>query len=755
MLFSRNFPPLTLTLVNCLAMRTLNSFEALSGRRLFTFALPFLIGLILLNLYPTPSEAQIVSGWRFHGPGVTGGRIRDIKVVPGNPDQIYVAAATGGVFKSTDDTRSWAPIFDGSGSTSLSIGDMAIDPHHPEVIWVGTGEASGEQSAASVGDGIYKSTDGGTTWQCMGLRNVRHIARIQVSQADPDVVFVAATGARWGDCEERGLYRTRDGGKTWEKILYINELTGFSDVAVTPDGQTVFASAWHQYRNAWAHLQRGPHSALYRSVDGGNTWEKVTKGFAEENMGRIALAIAPNNPRKVYACVESEKGGFYRSTNGGKSWKLMNTKASTSYWYGKLYVHPNNDDQVFVMGVMVLQTTDGGKTFNLMPTRNVHVDHHALWIDPRNPGRRLLGNDGGLYQTADGGTSWTFISNLKIGQYYAISIDNRKPYWIYGGLQDNGVWGGPSQLAGGGEPADSDVISVCGGDGFWSATDPIDSCIAYGESQYGWIVWYDHRTSRRHRIQPRNPDPENPYRFNWNAPFIISTHPPYPLYLGGNKLLRSDDRRGNWQEVSPDLSRNRDLNNRTIQGLKPVIKPYASITALAESPIKPGIIYTGTDDGNLFMTPDGGTTWVDLSGGLPVPKNRFWTRLVCSRHDEGTVYAACARYYEANDFTPYLFRSTDFGKSWEVITHGMPAEAVVRGFAEHPLHPNLLFCGIHNGLLISDDTGKSWHRAPDLIPVAIDDIRIAMPDHELVLGSYGRGLIIGKLNPSLLEQSGE
>jgi photosystem II stability/assembly factor-like uncharacterized protein len=689
------------------------------------------------------APAQIPQTFLSIGPGVNSGRTADIEITNTQPRTIYVGASTGGVFRSGDWGRSWTPIFDQAGM-SLAIGDMAISETDPNLIWVGTGEASGEQAAASIGDGVYKSVDGGKSWQCMGLKDTRHISKIQIHPLNPDIVYVAATGSRWGNNPGRGIFRTRDGGKSWKKVLYINDYTGMSDLVLLPDGQTILASAWQQYRNAWAHIQRGPSSALYRSSDGGDTWKKVTKGFSKDTLGRIAIAYAPSKPNVLYACVESKKGGFYRSDNRGVSWKLMNTRPSTSYWYGRIYVHPTDERNVFVMGTMVQETRDGGKTFMLMSTRNVHVDHHNLWIDPENDKNRILGNDGGVYQTQDGGNSWKFYNNLFIGQYYAITVDQQQPYRIFGGKQDNGVWGGPVSTPEGGMTPDSLVYNISGGDGFWSAVDPLDPMIAYGESQYGGIVRYEYYTDRQFDVQPSSPDKTAPYRFNWNAPFIISTHPPHPVYLGGNKLFRSGDRGETWSEISPDLSRQENLKIKTIMGMKPVLKPYASLTALAESPLKPGVIYAGTDDGNLQMTPDGGNTWIDISGKLPMPADRFFTRLVCSVHDIATVYAACARYYEADDLRPYLFRSTDFGQTWEPLTAGMPEEAVVRGFAEHPLNPGTLYCGIHNGLLISTDAGKSWSRPAGLIPVAVDDINIQMPTGDVVLGTYGRGIIIGR-----------
>ncbi len=686
-------------------------------------------------------QAQTPVTWKQIGPGVNSGRTSDVEVDRNR--NIFVAASTGGIFKSADWGKSWVPVFDNAGS-SLSIGDIAICETNPDIIWAGTGEASGEQAAASVGDGVYKSTDGGKTWQCMGLKKTRHISKIQISPLNPEVVFVAATGARWGNNEDRGIYRTDDGGRNWTKVLYINDYTGMSDLVIFPDGKTLLASAWQQYRNAWAHIQRGPSSGLYRSEDGGTTWEKVTKGFSRDTLGRIALAFAPSEPAVAYACVESKKGGFYSSSNMGKSWKLVNKRPSTAYWYGRIYVNPHDSKNAFVMGTMVQETRDAGKTFMLMSTRDVHVDHHNLWIDPADAKIRLLGNDGGVYRTEDGGQKWHFYNNLFIGQYYAITVDQQTPYRIFGGKQDNGVWGGPSSTPEGGITPDSLIRNISWGDGFWAGVDPVDPDIVYGESQYGGITRYEFKTGKDFGIQPESPDRKVRYRFNWNAPYIISTHPPHSIYMGGNMLFRSDDRGESWTTISPDLSRNEDVKSRTIMGMKPVLKPYASITALAESPLKPGVIYAGTDDGNLQMTRDDGTTWINLTDRLPMPADRFFTRLICSNSDMATVYAACARYYEADDLRPYLFRSSDYGMTWEPLTAGMPAEAVIRGFAEHPLNPDWLYCGIHNGLLISTDRGKTWNRAPGLIPVAVDDVKIQMPTGDVVLGTYGRGLIIGK-----------
>lgn len=684
--------------------------------------------------------------WHFIGPGGAGGRISDIKSDPRNPDVVYVSGSTGGIFKTTDGCKSWKPIFDYAGTT-LSVGDMAISPAAPNRIWVGTGEGNGEQSSASIGDGVYRSDDGGSSWKHLGLEKTQHIARIAAHPTNKDVLFVAATGARWGWNTERGLYRTQDAGETWEKVLYIDEKTGMSDVLVHPDGKTILASAYQQYRNAWAHLRSGKTSGLYRSEDGGDTWEKIELDQTVDPIGRIAIVYAPSNPEIMYACVESKSGGVYRSEDKGETWHLVNNQKKTSYWYGRIYVDPWDADHLFVMDVNVGESKNGGKTFNNMKARGVHVDHHILWWDPDNADHRLLGNDGGLYETFNDGKDWTFLSDLTFQQFYAFEVDQQDPYWIYGGLQDNGVWGFQVDTKEWSKITDDQLVRISGGDGFWAAIDPLNPEIVYGESQYGGLVQRDKRTNKQKYIKPRKPRGEEQYRFNWNAPYLISLHPPHAIYIGGNYLFKSVDQGDNWKEISPDLSKNEDLSKKKILGMKPALKPYASITALDESPLKPGLIYAGTDDGNLHMTRDDGANWTDLTDLLPMPDDRFMMRIICSSHDPATVYVAAARYYEANDFSPYLFRSTDYGQTWESLGANMPSAAIVKGFAEHPSNPDLLFAGVHNGLLISDNGGKTWEKVGGTLPpVCIDDIKVKMPENHLILGSYGRGIIIWEMN---------
>ncbi len=691
----------------------------------------------------TEFSPEIISQipWRSIGPGRYGGRISDIEVVQQEKLTVYISASTGGVFKSVDTCRTWSPLFDYIGG-SLSIGDMAVSASDPHIIWVGTGEASGEQSSASIGDGVYKSLDGGSSWQHMGLEKTRHISRIRIHPQDPDVVYVAATGSRWGANEERGIYRTTDGGKTWEKVLYVDDNTGFSDLLLFPDGTTLLASAWQQYRNAWAHVQKGPNSGLYRSTDGGDSWEKIEEGIPQNNIGRIALDYAPSDPDRVYACLEHDSLGFFKSGNMGETWTVMQDDVRTSYWYGRIYVDPVNEDRVWVMGTLVQETNDGGNSFNRIRMRDVHVDHHVVWMNPEDTTFMILGNDGGLYMTEDRGAKWQFIGNLPTGQYYNLSIDHRDPYWIYGGLQDNGVWGAPSKSYNNQRISNSDYISITGGDGFYSASEPLDASVVYGESQYGYIVRFDIQAEERKMIRPRPESEEEEYRFTWNTPFFVSRHKPHALYIGGNKLFKSTNRGEKWEVISEDLTRGPKPDTIAIMGIKPVKKPYAALTVLCESPLRKGLIYAGTDDGNLHLTMDDGETWTDLTEKLPGPQDRFLTRIVASVHDLATAYVAYGRYYEADDFTPYLFKTSDFGETWTDITGDMPEMALVKGFAEHPRNPQLLFAGIHNGLLISIDGGYHWVRPDNLIKVAIDDIEIAEVENDLVLGSYGRGIFI-------------
>jgi len=710
-------------------------------------ALAFTALVLLLMALPSATRAQILGPesdfqhleWRAIGPAVFGGRIPDVEAVPHNPAVMYVAGSTGGIFKTTNNGVTWEPIFDDAGPT-LSIGDMAIAPSDPLVLWVGTGEANGEQQAGSLGDGVYRSLDGGVTWENMGLRDTRFVHRIAIHPKNPDVVYVAAPGHRWGPNEERGLYRTRDGGLTWEKILYINENTGVVEVAMENNGRVLYAAAYQRRRHAWGNLTGGPDSGIYRSFDGGDTWEKLGGGLPEGILGKIAIAIAPSSPNVVYAAIGDRDGGLFRSDDRGETWEKVND-IRTSYWYGNIYVDPTNENKVWVMGTMLDLSIDGGKTFeNDWTARDIHVDHHAMWINPENPDHMIMGNDGGFHITYDGARTWSFLNNLPIAQYYVMDIDNQDPYHVYGGLQDNGTWGIPSRTYSRVGILNEDVVNVGGGDGFDPAIHPEDPTVVFSESQYGAIRRVDMVTLRPEGIQPEPPDTTETYRFNWNSPVLISPHDPDVLYFGGNKLFKTSDHGESWDVISDDLTKNENPEEWEMMGLKPSLRAYNTLTALDESPLREGLIYVGADDGSVHRTPDGGATWESLEDRFQIPgEGRFVTKIHASPSDPDVAYIAFTGHYH-DSFLPFLFKTTDAGESWAPATGDMPSEAVVQVIVEHPENPDLLFAGIHNGLMVSRDGGGHWVRAGGLPPVSVTDIQVK--DGDLVLATYGRGIMI-------------
>jgi photosystem II stability/assembly factor-like uncharacterized protein len=678
--------------------------------------------------------------WREIGPTVFGGRIPDVEAVPEDPAVIYVAGSTGGIFKTTNNGVTWDPIFDGAGPT-LSIGDMALAPSDPLIMWVGTGESNGEQQAASLGNGVYRSLDGGETWEHMGLSDTRFIHRIAIHPTNPDIVFVAAPGHRWGPNEERGLYRTVDGGLTWEKVLYINEDTGVVEVAMEDNGRVLYAAAYQRRRHAWGNLTGGPHSGIYRSMDGGTTWRKLGGGLPEGVLGKIAIAIAESSPNVVYAAIGDRDGGLYRSEDRGETWTRVND-IRTSYWYGNIYVDPKNENKVWIMGTMLDVSIDGGKSFeNDWTARGIHVDHHVLWINPKNTDHMLMGNDGGFHITYDGAKTWSFLNNIPIAQFYVIGVDNRDPYHVYGGLQDNGTWGIPSRTYSRVGILNEDVVNVGGGDGFAPVIDPRDFNVVYSESQYGGLRRFDLMTGESEGIKPTPEDSTEAYRFNWNSPILISPHDPDVIYFGGNKLFRTLDKGESWEPISDDLTKNENPSEWEIMGLKPSLRAYNSLTALDESPLREGLIYVGADDGSVQRTTDGGATWEPVSdqfGGMG--EGRFVTKIHASASDPETAYISFTGQYH-DDFRPHLFKTSDSGNTWIPITGDMPTEAVVLAIVEHPENQDLLFAGIHNGLMVSFNGGENWTRAGgDLPPVSVNDIKIKNGD--LVLGTYGRGIII-------------
>ncbi len=688
-----------------------------------------------------PSDADLLKSFTFRtiGPAVTGGRVVDIEVHPSQLSTVYVAGANGGLWKSINNTTTWTPIFD--GNATISIGDFAIAPSDPETLWVGTGEHNNQRSS-HYGDGVYKSTDGGKTWANMGLRDTWHIGRIAIDAKDPNTVYVAAQGPLYRSGGERGVYKTSDGGNTWALVLKgDNDTTGFIDVVASPkDSKVLYAASMDRLRRAWTIREAGPGSALYKSTDAGKTWQKMTNGLPTGSLGRIGLAISPARPNTVYATIitaDPRGTGVWRTDDAGKTWKRPGTSnVPGGSYYGKIIVDPNETETVYVLGTNNSRTTDGAKTFKGGIDRGVHVDHHALWIDPSNSKHQILGNDGGLYTTYDGTDNWEFINNLPIPQFYAISVDMSVPYNVMGGLQDNGAWRGPSRSRVGSGIANGEWVSISGGDGFYSIADPEDPDTIYTSSQFGSITRFDAKTRTSRSIRPR----ETGQRANWMSPFFLSPHNAKTLYWAGNKLYRSTDKGTTWSTISPDLTTN---NPEKVRGNV----PHCTITTIDESPVKIGVLWVGTDDGNVWVSQDGGGTWTQVNEAMPGAPKEWWiSRVSASPHDAGTAFVSITGFRE-DDATPYVYKTTDFGKTWVSIAGNLPHEqvSVVR---QDWVNPDFLVVGTETSCHVSLDGGVTWNRFASGMPTsACQDLLIHRRDGELVVGTHGRGVYIANVTP--------
>jgi photosystem II stability/assembly factor-like uncharacterized protein len=688
--------------------------------------------------------------WRNIGPAIMGGRIDDFAVVESNPSILYVGTAAGGVFKSVNKGTTWEAVFD--NQTVSSIGDVTVAPSDPNVVWVGTGEANNRQSS-SWGDGVYKSTDAGKTWTHMGLENTHHIGRIVIDPRDPNVVCVAAGGDLWGPSKDRGLYRSTDGGKTWTQTLFVNEDTGCSDLVVDLNNPDIlYTSAYQRRRTAFGFNGGGLNSGIYKSTDAGATWKKCTNGLPTGQTGRIGLDIYRKDSKIVYACVENANGGIFRSEDQGETWKKMGTvnmsiNAYRPAYFSQIRVDPKDDQHIWMAGVNMGVSNDGGKTFRPVGPA-IHADVHAIWIDPNNPSQALVGCDGGIQWTYDAGRTWDYMNVLALAQFYEVHYDMRKPYWVYGGLQDNGSWGAPSSTLTARGPSNDEWINVGGGDGFYVQADPMDDKTIYSESQQGAVARLNVRTGERKSIRPRPEPGEPPYRFDWNTPILISSHDHTKLFVAGNRLFISNDRGDSWRRTE-DLTTNSDRTKMTIMGLVPGKETMATndgqdsfgqIVTVTESPVKAGVIYVGTDDGNLQVSRDDGKTWKNVVGNVAVPKGTYVTRVLASRFAEGRVYATFDGHRGA-DFKPYVFVSEDFGATWKSVSANLPVGGAVKAVREDPHTPDLLFVGTERGLWISFDRGASWVKPPSPLPtVPVNDIQVHPREHDLILGTHGRGV---------------
>ena len=706
--------------------------------------------------------------WRSLGPATMGGRIADIAVDPAAPYTYYAAMATGGLIKTTNNGTTWTPLFD--TQPVASVGAVAITPGNAKIVWAGTGEANGRNSS-SWGNGIYKSTDSGTTWTNMGLKESQEIARIVVDPKAPDTVFAAVAGKLWGPGKERGVYMTMDGGKTWKQSLAIDENTGAIDVALgAPGSGVVYAAAYQRRRYPWGFSGVNPGSAIYKSADSGKTWKKLTNGLPAGPIGRIGLATSISKPATVYAVIESpaggqsglfdntsKYGGVFRSDDAGETWKRMSGTAPRGFYFGQIRVDPTNADRVYVLGFDLAVSEDSGRKFTSKST-GVHSDLHALYIDPAHPDHLILGTDGGIYVSYDKAEHWAMQANFPMGEFYEVATDNAIPYNVYGGLQDNGSWEGPSSLLAGGGPSNSDWKFLEGGDGFYVKPDLVDTDIVYAESQNGSAARTNQRTHQRRYFRPAPLEGSPGYKFNWNAPMFISRYDHDSVYIGGNHLFRWYKQGEEYEPVSPDLTRQAG-ERITADGSG--AENYGTIVALSESPRNRGEIWAGTDDGNVELTRDGGKTWTNVTGNLPARVRDFYvTRVLASSAISGRAYVTIDGH-RSDNFAPWVFVTDDFGASWRSITSGLPSDGPVKAIAEDPVNPDLLFLGTEFGAWMSTDRGGKWVKLQSGLPtVAVNDLAIQPRDHALVAATHGRSLyaaddiaVLEDLTPSTLKSN--
>ncbi|HXT63861.1 MAG TPA: hypothetical protein VN696_12565 [Pyrinomonadaceae bacterium] len=701
-----------------------------------------------------PMSSPTFNGLRFRsiGPAFTSGRVIGFAVEPNNPSHYFVASASGGVWKTVNDGNTWTPVFDREGS--YSIGCIALDPKNPLTVWVGTGENNSQRSV-SYGSGVYKSDDGGKTWRNVGLKNSEHIGRIAIDPKDSNIVYVAAQGPLWGPGGDRGLYKTTDGGKTWNQVLKISENTGVSDVEIDPNNpETLYAASYQRRRHMWTLIDGGPESAIYKSTDAGATWNKVRAGLPTNDMGRIGLAISPVDSNVIYATIESgdRKGGIFRSNDRGGSWEKRNDFDAGAMYYGHVVADPKDVDRIYIMNVFLMVSDDGGRTLRRLGEKSKHVDNHEIWIDPGNNEHYLVGCDGGVYESWDRGANWYFKNNLPVTQLYDVTTDNATPFYnVFGGAQDNFAFGGPSRTRNASGIVNSDWWVTQGGDGFRTQVDPEDPNTIYAELQTGNLVRDDKPTGQRIAITPEVGRNEDPLRWNWDSPFIISPHSHTRLYFAADKLFRSDDRGDSWKVISGQLSRGLDRDKLAVMGkvwsMDAVAKNqstafFGNASALAESPKKEGLIYVGTDDGLIQITDDGGKNWRKVEKIGDVPELAYVSRIVASVNDPNTVYVAFENHQNA-DFKPYLFKSTDAGRTWSSIKSNLPANQPVWGIAEDHVNPNLLFVGTEYGLFFTVDGGQKWIQLRGGLPtIQVRDITIQRRENDLVLGTFGRGFYI-------------
>lgn len=700
-----------------------------------------------------PADSDSIAGIRFRniGPSVAGGRVSSVVGVPGQPNLYYVGAAAGGVWKTENGGNSWTPVFE--KQPSASIGAVALAPSNPNLVWVGTGEANIRNDITN-GHGVWFSPDAGRSWKFMGLEGVGQISRIVVDPQDPDHVLVAAVGQAWTPNPQRGVFLTTDGGRTWKRTLFVNDTTGAADLVMQPGNPRVlFAAMWQVRRFPWELVDGGPGSGLYRSTDGGASWEKLKGGLPSDTLGRIAVAVAPSNPNHVYALIEARKGLLWESRDLGDHWTEVSENHALDvrpFYFSLINVAPDDENHLYFSSFQLMESSDGGRTAHSLDA-DVHPDHHALWIDPQDPSRMIQGNDGGVYVSGDRGRSWRFLNNLPIGQFYMVAADGSTPYRLCGGLQDNNAWCGPSNTLTGGGMNGSEWRAIAGGDGEYAVPAPSDSNVIYVDSQNGFIARLDRKLELGRFIRPylsgveeRSPA-ELRYRFNWTAPIAVSPRDANEVYLAANVLFRSADGGAHWTPISGDLTRNDKSKQRTSGG--PIqhdisgAETYNTILSVTLAPTDPNTIWVGTDDGYVQRTVDGGRTWSNVTpGGTHGREGRFY-QVGVSPADANAAYVAFDRHM-FSDNHPYVFRTSNGGKSWTEIDRGLPPDAPAHVVREDPNQRGFLVLGTDRGLYSSRDYGAHWQPAPNFPTAPVWDLHFVARTNDLIVATHGRGIFV-------------
>ena len=705
---------------------------------------------------PVPVDLLKNMTARSIGPAGMSGRVTAIDAVNSQPDVIYVGTASGGLWKSTSGGIDWKPVFD--DQKVMSIGAIAIQQSNPDIIWVGTGEGN-PRNSLNGGYGIYRSLDGGRSWQLMGLEKTRHIHRIVIDPSDPNTVYAGAIGSPWGEHPERGVFKTTDGGKTWTKVLYVNEKTGAADLIMDPSNPNkLFAAMWEHRRRPWTFNSGGPGSGLYVTVDGGENWKKLTEkdGLPKGDLGRIGLAVSRSNPDRVYAIIESKKNALYRSDDGGYKWTMINDKGEIGnrpFYYSEIYVDPENENRVYSLYTYVNYSEDGGRSFSqLMPaygtSRGVHPDHHAWWIHPFNPDFMIEGNDGGLNITRDRGKTWRFVENLPLAQFYHINVDNEYPYNVYGGMQDNGSWGGPAYVWKSQGIRNSYWQELSFGDGFDVIPDPDNSRYGYSMSQEGFVVRYDRETGHSRLIRPTHPVADTILRFNWNSAIAQDPFDNNTIYFGSQYVHKSTNKGHTWNIISPDLTTNDpEKQKQHLSGGLTMDATGAenntTILAIEPSPVEKGVIWAGTDDGKIQVTRNGGESWTDVTGNITGMPSAGWVaQIKASTYNAGEAFAVVNNYRNF-DYKPYLFHTRDYGRTWSSLVNESQVWTYTLSFIQDPEVPQLMFLGTDGGLYVSIDAGKNWtlweHGYPH---VSTMDLVIHPREHDLVIATFGRAAYV-------------